>query len=228
VSGVKNMAIVMRKFIQLSALSVALLWISGCTADDALLDDASHRPVNASDSYPITLVKGPRSIDVASTQGTLQPLQINAVASFVHQALQAGVTPMTVSRPSGGGNSARVASEIASLMVGQGVRRENVRFVTYPGSANAPVHISYISSYAKTKKCGDWSEDLTDTDNNTGYKNLGCAVQANIAAEIAYPETIVAPAAVDLPDAAAQVLAVTNQQNYVSTITNTTTTTAKP
>jgi hypothetical protein len=38
----------------------------------------------------------------------------------------------------------------------------------------------------------------------------------------------VAPAAVDLPDAAAQVLAVTNQQNYVSTITNTTTTTAKP
>jgi pilus assembly protein CpaD len=222
------MVFVKRKFIQLSALSVAALWMTACSPDDALLDDAVHKPVNASDYYPITLVKGPQTLDVASSQGTLQPTQINAVSAFVHQALQAGVTPMTVSRPSGGGNSARVASEIASLMVGQGVRRENVRFVTYPGSANAPVHISYISSYAKTKKCGNWSEDLTETANNTGYKNLGCAVQANIAAEIAYPETVVVPAAEDMPDAPTQVLAVTNQQNYVSVITNTTTTTAKP
>jgi pilus assembly protein CpaD len=207
-----------RKFIHLTALSFAALWISGCSADDALLDDAVRQPAQASANYPITLVKGPQTLNVATGQGTLQPLQVNAVMSFVHQAMQAGVTPMTVSRPSGGGNSARVASEVASLMVGQGVRRENVRFVTYPGSANAPVHISYISSYAKTKKCGNWSEDLTETDQNTPYKNLGCAVQNNIAAQIAYPETIAVPAAQDMADANAQVLAITNQQKAVSTV----------
>ena len=215
-------------FIQIAALSLCALWVSGCSPDDALLDDTVHRPAHASDNYPITLVKGPQTLVIASTHGTLQPTQINAVSGFVHRALQAGVTPMTVSRPSGGGSSARVAGEVASLMVGQGVRRENVRFVTYPGSANGPVRISYVSSYAKTKNCGDWSKDMTETENNTAYPNMGCAVQNNIAAEIANPETIVIPAPTDLADAPAQVLAVANQQKAVSTVTSQTNTTYTP
>lgn len=209
-----------RHFIHVAALSLCSLWIVGCSPDDALLDDAVRQPAHASDNYPITLVKGPQTLEVASSHGTLQPTQINAVSGFVHRALQAGVSPMTVSRPSGGGNSARVAGEVASLMVGQGVRRENVRFVTYPGSANGAVRISYVSSYAKTKKCGDWSKDLTETSGNMEYPNLGCAVQNNIAAEIANPETIVIPNPEDLADAPAQVLAVTNQQKAVSTVTS--------
>ena len=140
-----------RHFIHFTALSLCALWVVGCSPDDALLDDAVHHPAQASENYPITLVKGPQTLEIASSHGTLQPTQINAVAGFVHRALQAGVTPMTVSRPSGGGNSARVAGEVASLMVNQGVRRENVRFVTYSGSANGPVRITYVSSYAKTK-----------------------------------------------------------------------------
>ncbi len=217
-----------RHFIHFTALSLCALWVVGCSPDDALLDDAVHHPAQASENYPITLVKGPQTLEIASSHGTLQPTQINAVAGFVHRALQAGVTPMTVSRPSGGGNSARVAGEVASLMVNQGVRRENVRFVTYPGSANGPVRITYVSSYAKTKKCGNWSKDLTETDNNTQYPNLGCAVQNNIAAEIANPETIVSPTPVDLADAPAQVLAVTNQQQAVSTVTAQTNNTYTP
>jgi len=217
-----------RKFIHIFAMSAAALWIASCSADDALLDDRVHVPISGPANYPITLVKGPQTLDVSSSQGTLQPTQINAVAGFVHQAMQAGVTPMTVSRPSGGGNSARVASEVASLMVAQGVRHENVRFVIYPGSATAPVHISYISVYAKTKKCGDWSEDLTATSQNAPWKNEGCAVQSNIAAMIADPETLVVPAPADLPDAPAQVLAVTNQQKAVSTVTSSSNTAYAP
>ena len=217
-----------RHFIHVAALSLCSLWIVGCSPDDALLDDAVRQPAHASDNYPITLVKGPQTLEVASSHGTLQPTQINAVSGFVHRALQAGVSPMTVARPSGGGSSARVAGEVASLMVGQGVRRENVRFVTYPGSANGPVRISYVSSYAKTKKCGDWTKDLTETSGNAEYPNLGCAVQNNIAAEIANPETIVIPNPTDLADAPAQVLAVANQQKAVNTVTSQTNTSFTP
>ncbi len=217
-----------RHFIHFTALSLSALWIVGCSADEALLDDTVRQPPQASMNFPITLVKGPQTLEIASSHGTLQATQINAVSGFVHRALQAGVSPMTVSRPSGGGNSARVAGEVASLMVGQGVRRENVRFMTYPGSANGPVRITYVSSYAKTKKCGDWSKDLTETSDNTQYPNLGCAVQNNIAAEIANPETIVIPTPTDLADAPAQVLAVANQQKAVSTVTNTTNNIANP
>ena len=112
---------------------------------------------------------------------------------FIHQAMQAGVTPLTVERPSGGGNSARVASEIASLMVNEGVARTGVDFRVYKAGSMAPVRVSFISTYASTKKCGDWSTDLSDTSENTAYPNLGCAVQTNLAAMVADPDTLVVP-----------------------------------
>ena len=176
------------------ALFMASL-LSGCAMDDTALDE-TYRPYGGSDQHPIAVVKGPVTMEVSSAQGTLQPLQINAVNSFVHQALQAGVTPITVAQPSGAGNSARVASEVASLMVQQGVPRNYVRFATYQGAASAPVRLSYVSTYAKSVKCGDWSQDGTDTEENLLANNHGCAVQANIAAELANPETLVVPAAV--------------------------------
>lgn len=176
-----------------AVLVVSLL--SGCAMTDVGLED-TYQPYSGSDTHPITVVKGPVTLEVSSAKGTLQPLQINAVTSFVHQALQAGVTPITVAQPTAGGNAARVASEVASLMVQQGVPRNYVRFATYNGGASAPIRLSYVSTYAKTKKCGDWSEDATDTAENQLALNHGCAVQANIAAEVANPETLVVPATV--------------------------------
>ena len=169
--------------------------LSGCAMTDTALED-TYQPYSGSERHPITVVKGPVTMEVSSAQGTLQPPQINAVNSFVHQAMQAGVTPITVAQPSGAGNSARVASEVASLMVQQGVPRNYVRFATYQGAASAPVRLSYVSTYAKTDKCGDWSQDATETAENMLANNHGCAVQANIAAELANPETLVVPAAV--------------------------------
>ena len=189
------------------AVLVASL-LSGCAMTDTALED-TYQPYGGSDNHPITVVKGPVTMEVSSAQGTLQPPQINAVNSFVHQSMQAGVTPITVARPTGAGNSARVAREVASLMVQQGVPRNYVRFAIYRGGASAPVRLSYVSIYAKTEKCGDWPTDATDTEENLLAENHGCAVQANIAAEIANPETLVIPAAVTPIPAAPRVAALT-------------------
>lgn len=192
-------------------LGIALLFtsiLSGCAMTDTALDD-TYQPYGGSDTHPITVVKGPVTMEVSSAQGTLQPPQINAVNSFVHQAMQAGVTPITVAQPTGAGNSARVASEVASLMVQQGVPRNYVRFATYRGGASAPVRLSYVSTYAKTVKCGDWNMDATETAENHMTTNHGCAVQANIAAELANPETLVIPAAVTPIPAGPRVAAIT-------------------
>ncbi|MDE2384157.1 MAG: CpaD family pilus assembly protein [Alphaproteobacteria bacterium] len=203
-----------------SALLLAsALALSGCVSDAFFEGDADHIPTHASDKYPITLAKGPQTIEIASSQGHLSDEQANAVKGFVHQAAQAGVTPMTVSRPSGGGASARVASEIASVMLSQGVPRNRVIFTSYPGPASGPVRISFVSVYAQTKPCGDWSEDLTATYSNSSYPNLGCAVQANIAAEIANPETLVVPLPEDLKPAPSTVLAITNEAASVNAVT---------
>ena len=188
------------------ALLVASM-LSGCAMTDAL--DDTYQPYGGSDRHPIGVVKGPVTMEVSSAKGTLQPIQINAVAAFVHQAMQAGVTPITVAQPSGGGSSARVASEVASLMVQQGVPRAYVRFASYSGKASSPVRLSYVSTYGSSKNCGQWPDDATDTAENQLTANHGCAVQANIAAEIANPETLVVPAAIDPIPAEPQVGAIT-------------------
>jgi pilus assembly protein CpaD len=216
------MAIKNFKFTQVATsvlITFAALTLGGCMADTMMDDDGMHIPAQASERYPITLAKGPQTIEIAANAGTLDPGQVNAVKGFVHQAAQAGVTPMTVSRPSGGGASARVASEVASVMLGQGVPRNRVAFTTYPGPASGPVKISYVSSYAQTKPCGDWPTDFADTESNTSYENLGCAVQANIAAEIANPETLAVPAAQDLKNSANDAAAISRSNAFVNDVT---------
>jgi pilus assembly protein CpaD len=180
--------------VRAAALAVLLASaLSGCAADDALVGDNSFKPYNGSDQYPITVAKGPVTLEVATTQGTLQPGQVNAVQGFLHQATSAGLTPITLARPSGGGKSTRVASEIASLMAGQGIPRQRVVFATYDAPAGAPIRLSYVSTYARTKPCGEWASDMASSAANEGSPNHGCAVQANIAAMVANPETLVVP-----------------------------------
>ncbi len=181
-----------------STLLLSTSVLGGCMNDGVFADQiAQPASYSGSDAYPITVAKGPVTLDVDSGHGTLQRAQINAVSVFAHQALQAGVTPITISRPSGGGPSARVASEIASLISQQGVARNMIHIGTYAGSSSAPVHVSYISTFAKTKPCGQWSQDATETEENAHMSSHGCAVQANIAAMVADPETLIVPSAVD-------------------------------
>jgi pilus assembly protein CpaD len=173
--------------------TASLLLIAGCVPQHATLDDAIHEPANPSEAYPITVAKGPQTLEVSTRQGSLQPSQINAVSAFVNSAMSAGVTPIHVLRPSGGGNSARVASEVVNLMAQAGVPRNRVMFGTYRAPASAPVRLSFISTYARTKKCGVWPEDITDYHSNNVMPNEGCAVQANIAAMTANPQTFIVP-----------------------------------
>ena len=192
----------------------AALSLSGCITDEAALDDL-RQPVaySGSAAYPITVAKGPITLAVSSKQGTLQPSQINAVQAFTNQAASAGVTPITISRPSGGGASARVASEIAALMVQQGIPRNRVRVATHTGSASSPVVLSFVSTYARTRACGDWSEDVSENSMNQHMASHGCAVQANIAAMVADPNTLIVPTPKDPARAASQVSAIKNLEN---------------
>jgi pilus assembly protein CpaD len=182
--------------IALLAISTSL---SGCMTDALDAQEMSVQPAaySGSEAHPITVVKGPVTLEVASIESSLQPQQINAVKTFAYQARRAGVTPVTISRPSGGGASARIASEVANLMAEQGVPRKMIRVATYPGPSDAPVNVSYISTYAQTKECGDWSQDATDTFEMTHMPNHGCAVQSNIAAMLSNPGNLVVPGSSD-------------------------------
>jgi len=194
----------------LMAASAALVAfaLAGCATDDLALDD-TYQPYAPSERYPIEYSKAPVTIQVATTSGTLQPSQVNAIAGFARQSLAGGATPVTIRRPAGGGKSARVAQEIAGLLVQQGVPSHLIRKGTYPAGSGSPVQISYAKAYAHTKPCGEWDENLANTAQNTRYSNHGCAVQSNIAAMIADPNDIVRPRSESMGEGSASVAAVT-------------------
>lgn len=202
-------------------LLAAMLSLAGCVADDFTTGSIDQTPAAyGSERYPIKVVKGPQIIEIDSHKGHLTNEQANAIAGFVHQAKTAGVTPMLVSRPAANGGPAfEVTGEVAEIMEQQGVPHDRIHFETYPGKANGPVKISFISTYAATKPCGDWNSDILDTNSNQSYPNLGCAVQSNIAAEISNPETLVVPNTPPLKQAGSAVGAVQREESAVNTVT---------
>jgi pilus assembly protein CpaD len=218
----KNLNMFFPRSTMIGLIFFASAALSGCVSDDIANDDlASPAPYSGSGNFPIVVAKGPVILDVASTHGTLQPTQINEVIGFAHQAMSTGLKPLTISRPSGGGASARVANEIAALLTQQGVSRQMLRITTYHAAASAPVNISYVTTYAKTKPCGQWPEDVTVTSSNQHFASYGCAVQANIAAMIDKPETLVVPATADPISAASRVVAIKKLEADTTTTSST-------
>lgn len=187
----------------------AALLLAGCAADE-ISSENIYVPSSTEERYPIEYAKGPVTMVVETQGSTLQPAQVNAVSGFARQSANGGLTPVTIKRPAGGGASARIAQEIAGLLMQNGLPQNMIRMGTYPAPASAPVKLTYVKAYAKTRECGDWSRDATTNSSNTQMPNHGCAVQANIAAMIADPSDIAMPSPSTLAPSEAGVVAVNN------------------
>lgn len=195
---------------------LAGLGLAGCAHDDLALDDA-YVPLTPEERFPIQTARGPVTMDVDTSQGSLQPSQVNAVARFARQSTAGGASPVVIRRPAGGGASARVAEEVAGLMLQQGVPRSMIRMGTYPAPASAPVQVAYLKTRAHTKPCDDWSMDAASSSRNLQMPNHGCAVQANMAAMIANPNDIDTPRTVTPNPAANGTAAIKKISNGSST-----------
>ncbi len=185
------------------------LVLGGCQLDDAVTEDY-FVPARHYERYPIKVVKSPVSVGVSARAGALSPGQINAVANFARQARSNSASRIKVSYPSAGGQSRKVAGDIADLMSNQGISHSMIAVTSYRGGRGDPVHISYVSRVAVTLECGDWSENLASTRNNEVYSNFGCATQNNIAAMVSNPEDFETPRAmtpIDGPAAANRTVA---------------------
>ena len=204
-------------------LLLAALALPGCISTDVAADDAIRAPVHASDKYALTYVKDDVStLEVSTKNATLNPYQKNQIRSFLYYARQFKGKKLSVEAPSGDGNSIPVATEIANIMIDEGVEREDVLYHEYAGGPHAPVRIKFESDTIWRKWCGDWSKDLADTSDNTSYPNLGCAVQNNLAAMIADPKTLVVPKTVTPKLSEADVGAAIRADTYISTVNSTT------
>lgn len=133
-------------------------------------------------------------IRLASHATGLSGNQARALSDLHVRWMQAEGDVITIAAPRGSGQDAgayRVSADAKTFLLSLGASPDQVRLIGYDagGSSQAPVIVGYERYFAVTPNCGGWTA-ATKTFNDEPNANFGCAVSANIAAQVANPEDL--------------------------------------
>jgi pilus assembly protein CpaD len=178
----------------LRGLSLAAVLLAGSCA--VPVTNAANGPMeDGAVNHPIAVEPSYQSIKLyyAPADAGISPADQSRFDSFVADYQAHGNGAIAVSAPAGI-NSAAMTAFFAQRINDMGVPKNRILVASHDAPDNDQrVEINYISYQAHTDKCGDWSEDLAFTADNLTPKNFGCAVQQNIAAQVADPRDLLQP-----------------------------------
>ena len=123
--------------------------------------------------------------------------QNQALDALLGRWLAVEAREIVVSAPTGGASgeiAGRMAVAARQRLIAMGAPAASVRVIGYnaAGAPGAPLKVAFNHYVAQTPRCGGW-ENITATRNNIAYENFGCAVTANMAAQVANPEDLLSP-----------------------------------
>lgn len=170
--------------------TILALALAGCSGINGEVDDVYHATTHY-EQHPITVTKGTVKMKVPSTSSRMTAAHEDAVIRFAQQAKDQDARTVHIKRPAGSVSADVVAGRVTQLIAGEGVKTGSMKHSTYGG--HGPVILSYGRHFASTNECGDWSEDLSVTFENTFPPNYGCASQHNLAAMVVNPKDFVQP-----------------------------------
>ncbi len=159
-------------------------------------------PLNPVSRFVLQVEPGLDRIALAVHDQGLSANQRHALDQLVSRFAAHGAPYLVVETPAGADPSAsRMAWEVQSYLISTGVPAERVRVAGYHApDARAPVLASFEVLRAHVPDCSQQWTNLTATRDNGGYAAFGCAVSANLAAQIANPRDILEPRAMTAPD----------------------------
>ncbi|WP_232628087.1 CpaD family pilus assembly protein [Methylobacterium sp. Leaf118] len=188
----------------LAVLAVAGL-LGACRADRVATTGSTY-PIDVRTRHPIVLADSDRTLDIFPTGiGHLDPRQAADLEAFLIEYRRYGRGQITMELPRG------VAPALTGPVerTGAAIRRLGGDIGLPPGGwliggypiANpglaSPVRLSFQRMQAKvSSKCGLWPQDLGVSDVRSDWSNepnwnLGCAMQSNVAAQVADPIDLV-------------------------------------
>jgi pilus assembly protein CpaD len=184
---------------------LALLTLSACATGQA--PSARMTGATPTERYAIDVRQAPEELKLAAHAGGLSANQTDALRSFVSDWRQADGGAVTVKAPEHGPDPAgayRTANDARDFLVAHGVTAATVNIEGYEanGDDHAPVVVAFMRYVAKGPDCGHSWSNLAAVDDNREYPEFGCAVTADIAAQVGNPEDLVSPRAADDPSAA--------------------------
>lgn len=187
----------MMTFLRVASIGAVIL-AGSCAApmndgDSPMADGAVNHPIMVEPHF--TSIK----LSFSAPEAGLLPDDADKLEAFVEDFLSRGSGSISVSAPKGPDSNA-VVGYFGTRLFNMGVPRSKILVGTHDGP-DARVEIGFIAYQASTKPCGDWSENLANTADNYTAPNFGCAVQANIAAQVADPRDLVEMRPTDPSDA---------------------------
>lgn len=180
-------------------LGAALIGLSACASDG--VEKAVPTPVSRTDPEKwrdqIKVDGHTDEIQLAVHASGVSPNQDQALSALAGRWLSAQAREIVVSAPLGGDNSSAaggMAMQVRERLTFYGAPASMVRVVGYDaaGQDAAPLRVGFEVFVAEAPSCGAW-ENITATRKNEAYGNFGCAMAANLAAQIANPEDLVRP-----------------------------------
>jgi pilus assembly protein CpaD len=188
------------------ALAGLAVLVGACQSDGTTTGSLADYPSDLRARHPIVLAEAPRHLDVFPTgAGHVDPRQAADVAGFALEYRRHGRGPLSVQVPHGlppaeAAAVARTAATVRRMLADGGVPPAVTPVsgypVTMPGVASA-IRLTFSRTQAKvSNQCGTWPEDIGAGDyaagaRNTPYFNFGCAMQSNVAAQVADPVDLV-------------------------------------
>jgi pilus assembly protein CpaD len=191
-----------RRYRPLGALAGCAVLVGAC-APDRIVTGSTY-PHDYKVRHPIILADAARTLDVFVVgSGLVEGRQAEDLRAFVAEYRRYGQGPVVAQMPSGARTDAiapRTLAAIRAVMDDRGLGPIPLAVSPYAVSdplLAAPIRLSFQRLQAKVAtKCGQWPQDLGGSDpqvnyGNQPYWNLGCAAQANLAAQVADPIDLV-------------------------------------
>jgi len=195
-----------RPAVHVFAFAGLALAVSGCLSRP--MPDAVKDPRTPTEQFALKVTSSPEEMRLAVHAQGLSSNQASALESFVAEWREGGGGAVRVQAPGGEGAATgpayRTAEGARTRLIELGVPGEAVEVVGYDaaGAAGAPVLVSFQRQEVDIPQCGQRWTNIAHSATNKVQGNFGCAVTANMGAQIANPADLAAPRTMDPADAA--------------------------
>lgn len=190
------------RFIAL-ALTAAL---SACAATPPLQAGQASIARTPTELWKADVTTQPEEIRLAVRAQGLSPNQASALTNFADTWRGADGGEIIVQAPVGGpdpGAVSRSGENARSMLIEQGVPASAIRLIGYDakGDAAAPMVVGFLRYAVNVPACGRSWTNIAHSMTNEVQPNFGCAVSANMAAQVANPADLATPRTLDPADA---------------------------
>ena len=177
---------------------LALTGLAACATPKAPGRIADAR--TPTEHFQTKVTSADQEIRLAIHAQGLSANQAEALAAFAADWREAEGGTITLSAPSGGTQSRaafRIVEGARGVLIGQGVAADHIVVADYDakGDPAAPLRIAYLRYRAEIPACGKVWTNVAHSADNEVQPNFGCAVTANMGAQIANPADLTRPRA---------------------------------